>query len=184
MLSTSMEIRPAPAESPDLESLFRDYNRLVYRTAYRLTGNSADAEDVLQTVFLRLSSRDLHAQPLDHAEGYLRRAAVNASLDLIRQRRVAGSHSDALLDLQPAPPGDIPEHRLAVQQTVAWLRGAVGEMSQQAAEIFALRFFEDRSNAEIAEIIGSTTNTVAVTLHRSRERLKDQFRQLLGGNHE
>ncbi|MDZ7637068.1 MAG: sigma-70 family RNA polymerase sigma factor [Bryobacterales bacterium] len=184
MLSTSMEIRSAPTEAPDLETLFRDHNRMVYRTAYRLTGNSADAEDVLQTVFLRLSSRDLLAKPVDHAESYLRRAAVNASLDLIRQRRAAGSHSEALVDQQVAPPGDVPEHRLQMQQRVEWLRGAVGELSQQAAEIFALRFFEERSNAEIAGIVGSSTNTVAVTLHRSRERLKDQFRQYLGGNHE
>jgi RNA polymerase sigma-70 factor (ECF subfamily) len=179
-----MEIRPTASAHSDLEALFQDHHRMVYRTAYRLVGNSADAEDILQTVFLRLSSRDFAAQPLDHAESYLRRSAVNASLDLIRQRRSAGSHSDSLLELQTAPSGQEPEHQMWVKQSATWLRVAVSELSEQSAEIFTLRFFEDRTNSEIAQIVGSSVSAVAVSLHRSRERLKEQFRQLLGGNDE
>src|SRR5581483_262287 len=66
--------------------LFDEYHGLIFRTAYRLTGSAADAEDVLQTIFLRLVRRESEAAPL-REESYFRRAAVNASLDLIRARK-------------------------------------------------------------------------------------------------
>ena len=76
--------------------LFEEYNGLIFRTAYRITGNSADAEDVLQTIFLRLVRRDA-ADDLASEESYFRRAAVNASLDILRARK-----SDAQVPLQDA----------------------------------------------------------------------------------
>ncbi len=183
MPGTTMEMQSGSPPVADLESLFRDHHRMVYRTAYRITGNASDAEDVLQTVFLRLAGRDIAAQPLDHAEAYLRRAAANAALDLIRQRKRGVGEWDEHLEQRAAPGTEQPEHQLWVKQAANWLRQAVTGLSEQAAEIFVLRFFEDRGNAEIAEIVGSTTNSVAVTIHRSRERLRDELRQAMGGQH-
>lgn len=178
-----MAIQEDSPSAEDLESLFRDHHRMVYRTAYRVTGNASDAEDVLQTVFLRLAGRDLIGHPLDHAEAYLRRAAANAALDMIRQRRRGVSELDERIEHRSAPVTEQPEHQLWVKQAAHWLRNAVAGLSEQAAEIFVLRFFEDRGNAEIAELVGSTTNSVAVTIHRSRERLREEMRQALGGQH-
>ncbi|MBV9483569.1 MAG: hypothetical protein JO249_22880, partial [Acidobacteria bacterium] len=66
--------------------LFEEYHGLVFRTAYRITGSAADAEDVLQNIFLRLMRRD-SAAALINEESYFRRAALNASLDVLRARR-------------------------------------------------------------------------------------------------
>ena len=52
----------------ELELAFRTHHALVFRTAYRITGNAADAEDVLQVVFLRLLRRKGDAETVDHAE--------------------------------------------------------------------------------------------------------------------
>jgi RNA polymerase sigma factor (sigma-70 family) len=194
MLSTTMATERSPsspttasaealAGGDDLEALFRRHNRMVYRAAFRVTQHSSDAEDVLQTVFVRLATRDLTSQPLEQAESYLRRAAVNAALDLLRQRKRTVDDGEAEVSLHAAPAFEQPERQLRGKQAVAWLRNAVAGLSQQAAEIFVLRFIEERSNAEIAEMIGSTTNTVAVTLHRSRERLRHEFQQQMGGQH-
>src|SRR6266436_3545755 len=89
-----------PLTGPDaLERAFDAHHAMVFRTAYRVTGNAADAEDVLQTVFLRLAGRDPGADLVDNVEGYLRRAAVNASLNLLEQR----SRKDVPLeDARPA----------------------------------------------------------------------------------
>ncbi len=183
MLSTTMAMENPLPPPVDLELLFKEHHRMVFRTAYRLTRNASDAEDVLQTVFLRLASRNLEAAPLGQAEAYLRRAAVNASLDLIRQRKHHTDDGEKWIELQAAPSSQQPEHQLWMKQAAGWLRQAVSGLSEQAAEIFVLRFFEERGNAEIAEMVGSSANTVAVTLHRSRERLREEFQQLLGGQH-
>ena len=60
---------------------------MVFRAAYRVTGNAGDAEDVMQTVFLRMMKRDQAAEPVGNMTSFLHRAAVNAALDLVRSRQ-------------------------------------------------------------------------------------------------
>src|ERR1051325_3575364 len=71
----------------DFERLFQEYHRLVYHAAYRITCNAEDAEDVLQTLFLRLLRRDTAPDFQSNPKGYLHRAAVNIALDIVRRRR-------------------------------------------------------------------------------------------------
>ena len=78
----------------------------MFRAAYRVTGNAGDAEDVLQTVFMRLLRRHSDAEAVGNMEAYLRRAAVNAALDLIRSRQAAPHVS--LEDLAPMLPENAP----------------------------------------------------------------------------
>src|SRR5215831_13355140 len=89
---------PAPVSMRDLEGLFREHHDRVFRAAYRVTGSVVDAEDVLQTVFLRLSRRgDVNLEP--NPGSYLHRAAINAALDLLRQR--ARTESIPIDDVAP-----------------------------------------------------------------------------------
>src|SRR3982751_6751924 len=67
-------------ELDELGVLFREHYRAIFRTAYRITGSQSDAEDVLQTIFLRLTSREAQSSLLPNPQGYLCRAATNASL--------------------------------------------------------------------------------------------------------
>ena len=71
----------------ELEQIFREHYQLVYRTAYRVTGSAEDAEDVLQTIFLRLLRREFPPDLKKNPKAYLYRAAVNSSLDTIRSRQ-------------------------------------------------------------------------------------------------
>src|SRR5688572_586088 len=74
-------------ELQEFEDTFREHYQLVYRTARVVTGNPADAEDVLQTIFLRLLQRAVPANFHKNPKGYFYRAAVNLSLNTIRSRR-------------------------------------------------------------------------------------------------
>src|SRR5215470_12828614 len=76
--------QPFPQE---FEDLFQEHYVLVYRTAYGVTGRVEDAEDVVQTVFLRLLKRDRPTDFLKHPKAYLYRAAVNLSLTIVQARR-------------------------------------------------------------------------------------------------
>src|SRR5580704_9447055 len=86
-LRSALVEESAIATPDELERAFRAHHGLVFRTAYRITGNAADAEDVLQTVFLRLARRGANARAVEDEESYLRRAAINAALDVIRWRQ-------------------------------------------------------------------------------------------------
>jgi RNA polymerase sigma-70 factor (ECF subfamily) len=179
----SADYASSPPPVPlDLEAMFREHHSMVFRAAYRVTGSAADAEDVLQTVFLRLARRGPDAEPMGTVEGYLRRAAVNAAVDLMRSRQTA--RAVPLEDAQPLQmmqdPSQNPDRVLRGGEIRAWLREAISRLSPRAAEIFSLRFFEGKDNPEIAEILGTTTATVAVTLHRTRERIQQEYRTQMG----
>src|ERR1700674_3104080 len=73
---------------PGLEEAFRNYKDLVFRAAYRVTGNPSDAEDVLQTVSLKLAWEERLSE-VKNPRAYLHRAAVNAALDLLRSKKEA-----------------------------------------------------------------------------------------------
>src|SRR6516165_599967 len=69
------------------EDLYKQYARMVYRTAYGITGSHEDAEDVLQTIFLALVRREVPQNFARNPEAYLYRSAVNYSLNAIRSRQ-------------------------------------------------------------------------------------------------
>ncbi len=165
--------RGATATPNELESAYQAHHNMVYRTAYRVTGNSSDAEDVLQTVFLRLMKRDEAAAPLEQPEGYLRRAAVNASIDLLRERQRTGQ---AVLESLPA--SSVCTELRELRDT---LRRAVSKLEGRQAEMVALRFFEGYSNKEIAQIFGISQILVAVTLHRAKSKLQKELAAYSGG---
>jgi len=181
MLGAAMPIEPAQAPPGEVEKIFRDHHGMVYRAAYRITGNPSDAEDVLQSVFLRLLRRDRAADAVGNMPCYLHRAAVNSALDLMRSRSHA--RSVPLDDVAPTLAENAaraPDRAHASAESREWLRDAVARLSPQAAEIFALRFFEGKDNGEIATIVGTTTGTVAVTLSRARDRIEKEFRVYQG----
>src|SRR5579884_1875221 len=79
---------PAMARAEaDLEQIFREHHAKVMNAAYRVTGSPADAEDVAQTVFLRLARGDMNVSEIQNLGAYLHRSAVNTALDLLRARR-------------------------------------------------------------------------------------------------
>jgi RNA polymerase sigma-70 factor (ECF subfamily) len=195
ILLTSDSIDAAESATPDkavaenaqleeLAGLFRDHHQAIFRIAYRITGSRSDAEDVLQTIFLRLTPnrRDLSPNP----EGYLHRAAVNASLDLIRRRTRANFvaldfvdfDKDAKLSAQS------PEDDLADVELRELIRHAVAKLEGNAATAFALRYFEGYDNARIARVLGTSQMVVAVTLHRARTRLRKEIGNYLEKHHE
>jgi RNA polymerase sigma-70 factor (ECF subfamily) len=172
---------PQTVPPPDLDLTFREHHTAVFRAAYRVTGNASDAEDVLQTVFMRLLRRRPDAEAVGNMEAFLRRAAVNAALDLIRSRQAAPQVPlDAVAALLPENASLAPDRLHRSTEIRTWLRQAVSRLSPRAAEMFALRFFEGRDNPEIAQALGTTPATVAVTLSRTRDRIQQEFRSYMG----
>lgn len=168
---------PAIAIPDEIERVFRAHHGLVFRTAYRVTGNAGDAEDVLQTVFLRLVRRGRNADPLENVESYLRRASINAALDVIRSRQSDQTVPlpEEASGLTPAGPAqaDVPGIRQALSHAMAQLK-------PRQAEVFALRFLEGFSNQQIAKTLGISQVLVAVIIHRTRQRLRKELRSYLG----
>lgn len=160
----------------EFEGLFQEHYVLVYRTAYGVTGRVEDAEDVVQTVFLRLLQRDRPRDFLKNPKGYLYRAAVNQSLTIVqtRRRRALAETSEELAVSVPARASNRAEelHRT--------LYDAIAQLKPKAASILILRYLHGYSDAEIATLLGTSRGVIAVTLYRLRGRLKKLITASLG----
>jgi RNA polymerase sigma-70 factor (ECF subfamily) len=163
-----------PISTHDLEGLFREHHDRVFRAAYRVTGSLVDAEDVLQTVFLRLSRRAaVNLEP--NPGSYLHRAAINASLDLLRQR--ARTETVPLDDMAPvltANPRYSPEMQQRNRELRDCLGRAISKLAEKSAEMFVLKYYEGYDNTEIAKLMGTSAMVVGVLLHRARARVKKE----------
>jgi len=170
-----------PAPNPELARIFQQHHNRVIQAAYRVTGSLSDAEDVLQTVFLRLLRRHDLPNRSEKLGSYLHRAAINAGIDLIRSRKQG--KKVALEDAGPLPEtrNISPDDRQASLELEDWLRSTLSGLSPQSAEVFALRYLEGYGNQEIAELIGTSPGVVAVVLHRTRTRLRTELSKFLGG---
>src|SRR5258707_13224447 len=153
--------------------MYEAHHGMVFRTAHRVTGNAADAEDVLQTVFLRLLRRDPGSSAeIDNPESYLRRSAVNAALDVVRARRASNT-----LETENLPASGSCTELRELRDS---LRRALSKLPERTAEMFALRFFEGYTNPEIAKMMGISQIVVADTLHPARKRLAQGKKRACG----
>jgi RNA polymerase sigma-70 factor (ECF subfamily) len=146
--------------------LFERHYEVVFRAALRVTGNPADAEDVLQTVFLRVLTQ---GADLDVAlpAAYFRRAAVNAAVDVLRRREL---HAESSYDDQAPHVASQPPLLLKEQ-----LRRAIAVLGSEDASLFLLRHVEGLSIEELAGLFKIEKNNVAVRLHRIRLRLQAEM---------
>ena len=154
--------------SRDLEQIFEQQSDLIFRTAYALTGSAADAEDIVQTIFMRLLASEVPPDLSTAPERYLYRAAFNLSLNAIRNKRreVLTDDIEKLDKRSTGAPGttaEIFDRRL---------HDAIARLNPAAAQILILRYVHDYSLGAIARMVGTTRGTVAVSLFRSRLRLR------------
>ena len=170
----AMGKQATPTETPDFRELYESHSSSVYLTALRVTGNPADAEDVLQTVFTRLLDRG----PEIHASGspgaYLRRAAANAAIDVLRRRRLRVSDTSS--------PGEGPGEEAGIDGDEAAvlkerLRRALAGLRRDQAELFVLFHLEGYRYEELAELLTLEAGTVGSRLHRIRAALKKELSQ-------
>jgi RNA polymerase sigma-70 factor (ECF subfamily) len=157
----------------EFEQIFRENYQFVYRTAYNVTANHSDAEDVVQTVFLKLFRREEPLHLRKEPRAYLYRAAVNAALNTVRSRR-----HDSVIDEGEGSEVATPDLAAdaadsAIQRN---LIDAIAQLNPRTVEILVLRYGHDFSDAQIAKMLGKSRGTIAVTLYRARARLKKLLR--------
>ncbi len=147
--------------------LVREHGPLVFRTAWRILGHTADAEDVVQDVFLQMHQWE-QTRPVRSMPGLLRRMATCRALDRLRQRKA----TVPLPDLPQEGENHAPESALLEQELHDRLRQAIAELPEREAEVFCLRYFEDLTYQEIAAELGIRSGAVAAALHKARLKLE------------
>ena len=158
----------SPVPGPGFAELYERHSEAVFRAALRVTGNQADAEDVLQTVFVRVLAQGGHMAGVSTPGAYFRRAAVNAAVDVLRRREL---RAESPVDDQALETGQPPV--LLKEQ----LRRAIAALDSDDASLFVLRHVEGFSIEELAGMFELQKNNVTVRLYRIRQRLQVEMQR-------
>jgi RNA polymerase sigma factor (sigma-70 family) len=158
---------------PSWEDVVRDHSARVYRLAYRLTGNTHDAEDLTQEVFVRVF-RSLATYSPGTFEGWLHRITTNLFLDMARRRQRIrfeglGEETTARLSGAEPTPAQVFDDRHLDGDVQAALKALPPEY--RAAVI--LCDIEGLSYEEIADTLGIKLGTVRSRIHRGRAQLRE-----------
>ena len=175
-MTPATALRPSTvSQAQDFDEIYRDHAPLVYRTAWGVLGSREDADDVVQTVFLRLLQRESPVEFQKNPGAYLYRAAVNVSLDMLKARR----RRPVLVD--PVEHPELPAQECNSQRLEdlhQQLYAALDQLSPEAREILILRYMHKKSVADIGRTLGVSRAVVSLRLFRSRARM----RRLLGAS--
>jgi RNA polymerase sigma-70 factor, ECF subfamily len=167
-------VRQSEALPQEFEELFLEHCQMLHRTAYAITGHRQDAEDVLQSIFVKLLQRGVTPEVRQHAARYLHRAAVNLSLNVLRsrkRRRLVGIDT-----LEIPARGEEAEDVRERDERHELLTEAMASLKPRALEILLLHYKHNYSDAQIAALLGTSRGTIAVTLFRIRARLRTLMR--------
>ncbi len=160
-------------------TFMRSYQDMVYTTAIRLLGNSAQAEDISQEVFLKAYEHfdDLRDGP--GAGGWLKTVTTNLSINHLQRYRKRWSFFSELLsrdDEGDAPPVDFPAPETFFTELEAadrreWVQQALAKLPDKQRVPLVLYHFEELSYEEIAERLGVSLPKVKTDIMRARQAL-------------
>ena len=156
----------------DWQSIVDQYGSRVWRTAYRLLGNDADASDCFQETFLS-AYKVWQCQGVRNFGGLLSHLATIRAIDMLRKRMsgivTSGDFGiDTTASNVAGPLKEAQGHELAGQLT-----RALGRLSGQEAEAFCLKYLNGMSYKEIGRELDIKSSYVGVLIHRARANLRE-----------
>ena len=166
----SMRIESSEPVNNNLDVLLETYGDMIYRLALVRTKNVADADDVVQEVFLRCLKHNPVFQSAEHQKAWLIKVTLNCSKTLLGSAfRRHSVPEDAM--------GELSSEDETPDSTVY---DAVLKLPEKYRTAIHLYYYEDYSVREIASAMRATESTVKSWLHRARGMLKET----LGGDYE
>ncbi|MBV2356860.1 SigE family RNA polymerase sigma factor [Streptomyces sp. J2-1] len=155
---------------PSFASYVRARQPVLLRAARSLTANPSDAEDLLQTALTKTYVAWERIEDHGALDGYVRRALLNTRTSQWRRRRVDEFACDELPEPEPIPGGDDPAERQALRDAM-WR--AITRLPDRQRAMVVLRYYEDLSEAQTAEVLGVSVGTVKSAVSRALGKLRD-----------
>jgi RNA polymerase sigma-70 factor, ECF subfamily len=166
------------------------YYQPIYRLALRMTGSEQDAEDVLQTTFLKALQHITNFEGRSSLSTWLYRIAANESLMLLRRRRTNFSIEESSLmaeddseDVTPLEFSDwccLPEDEMLSAESKKEMEAAIQRLPASLRIVFLLRDIQGLSIKETGEALGLTETNVKTRLLRARLHLREQLSNYFG----
>ncbi|MCH5672705.1 SigE family RNA polymerase sigma factor [Streptomyces gilvus] len=171
---TSASTAAAPATQtlsyPSFASYMRARQSVLLRTARSLTANPSDAEDLLQTALTKTYVAWERIEDHRALDGYVRRALLNTRTSQWRKRKVDEFVCEEMPEPEPTPGGDDPAEQQALHDAM-WR--AIMKLPDRQRAMVVLRYYEDLSEVQTAEVLGVSVGTVKSAVSRALGKLRE-----------
>ena len=147
----------------------------LIRTAYLLTGDQHLAEDLVQTALERAVQRWSTIRDVGAAEQYVRRTMYRENISLWRRRRLTELPTQVVPEPRHEPPGADPADRAADRMV---LRDALMRLGPKQRTVLVLRYFEDLTEQQTADLLGISVGTVKSQSHKALAAMRSVCRDL------
>jgi len=168
----------------DDHSLVERHSRSVFRVAFRITENEADAEEVVQESFFRGYSKLEDFDARANFRTWIYRIAMNCALDVLNKRKshttmpITEEYDGEQATVQLEDRGAGPDRLLLSQEIEARRQAAMEKLTPTERVAFALRHLEDRSTDEIAAALGIAPNSAKQAVFRAVQKLRQSLAPL------
>src|SRR2546423_9822761 len=181
-------------EDAAYDELVRSYSGPIYHVAYRMLGDSAEASDVVQEIFLKVFRNIAGFKGEAALKTWIFRIAFSEILNRLRWWKRRHRFATVSLDDQPngsgtgaahavASSSPTPEQVLQSKEQETAIQQALGRLSREHRSIIVLRDIEGFSYNEIADVLGVSIGTVKSRLARARADLKQSLMRYLSVQH-
>jgi RNA polymerase sigma-70 factor (sigma-E family) len=167
-----MEERTAVGDESRIGQLYLEHADSAVRLAYLLTGDPGLAEDLVQDAFVRLAGRLMHIRNEGAFEAYLRTTVVNLSRSYFRRKQVERNYLERTRSTAK-PVAGWPDSSLEERDEL-WT--ALRKLSPRQRAAVVLRYYEDLSEAQVAEILKCRPGTVKSLVSRGLDTLRTEIR--------
>ena len=154
--------------------LFLPLHPKLFRIAYALVENKADAEDILQDAYYKLWSRREELANVLNPEAFCVTLVKNLCLDYLRSPR-ANRHDEDVAEAVTLSTDSSPDKELEMQDKVEHIRHLISRLPENQRQVIRLRGIDDRSMDEIEQITGLNAVNIRVLLSRARKIIREQF---------
>jgi len=174
-------VRVEQADAVSFRALVEEHSRMVFRVAWRMTGNVEDAEDVVQETFLKAHRGYESFDARARFGTWIYRIAVNCSIDVLRRRRSQGvaprrTDEEEIDPVEAIPSNEpVPEQRAFAGEIGRRVASALSRLSERERAAFVLRHLEGLSIEGIADVLKIGPNAVKQTVFRAVQKLRREL---------
>lgn len=162
-------------DAASFKKLFDAYNDFLFAFARRFVEHQ-DAEDIVADAFLKVWKNKEVLRPLDNFKGYLTKTVQNACLDLLRTEKYHNSNQQALAILSETEDRDFELAQLKAE-VYAQIANEVNKLPRQTKLVLEMAFLQGLKNAEIAQALGLSEQTVRNTKVNGLAKLRVAFQK-------
>ncbi|MDH6305973.1 RNA polymerase sigma-70 factor (ECF subfamily) [Parabacteroides sp. PF5-5] len=163
-------------DAESFKQLYLPLHPRLYRIAYALTGNSQDAEDILQDAYCKLWSKRKEISEIRNTEAFCVTLVKNLCYDFLRSPR--SRQSEEIVESLSMATGASPETEAIEQDEIRLIQQLIDKLPENQRQVIRLKGIKDCSLEEIEEITGLSAVNVRVLLSRARKIIREQYFKL------